>query len=173
MRKMRADRQAMIDAVGAGMREVSGLSVLYSHAMASELGINSTDLECLDLVIFGGEMTAGALAVQAGLTTGAMTTVIDRLERTGFVERRRDDGDRRKVLVVATAASKRRRKPLGAKMQKAMNKVLGGFEDAELAFLQRALGEMCGAAREVVASTRRSETSPRGPAKPKKSQRRP
>lgn len=161
-----SDRQVLLEEVGMKMREVAGLSIHYNETMAARLGINSTDLECLDLVAFGSDVTAGALAEKTGLTTGAMTTAIDRLERAGFVERQRDGSDRRKVVVVASSAMRRRAEPIGAPMRKVINDVLARYEDEELIFLNRALGELCEAAKQVIASllsdappTRRRATS--------------
>src|ERR1700743_1419267 len=99
------------------MREVSGLSVLHSQAMATALGINSTDLECLDLVMMRGRLTAGELAGLTGLTSGAITGVIDRLERARFVRRERAADDRRKVFVEVLPSVQANLNPLGTPMQ--------------------------------------------------------
>ena len=74
----------------------------FDALAAENLGISLTDLRCLDLVQASDGMTAGELATASGLTTGAVTAVIDRLERAGFVRRLRDDADRRKVNVEVT-----------------------------------------------------------------------
>src|SRR5260370_19239740 len=79
-------------ALNAAMRDVSGQGVLYSQAVAERLGMNSTDLECLDH-ISRGPLTAGRLAELTGLTTGAITGVIDRLERAGLARRQRHPCD--------------------------------------------------------------------------------
>ncbi|MGE0058694.1 MAG: MarR family transcriptional regulator [Dehalococcoidia bacterium] len=84
------------------MRETrlsSSLTVLYSQAVADRLGVHSTDIETMDLLHIYGPMTAGQLAERAGLTSGATTRLIDRLERAGFVKRRHDDIDRRRVNI--------------------------------------------------------------------------
>jgi DNA-binding MarR family transcriptional regulator len=151
MSRARDGRQGLLDAVGMAMREASGLGVLHSQAMASKLGINSTDLECLDLVAFGRDVTAGVLAEATGLTTGAITGVIDRLERAGLVRRERDDNDRRKVIVVATSLMQRRAEPLGGPMREAVAEVLARYDDDQLKFLRQALGEVCDAAKKAIA----------------------
>jgi DNA-binding MarR family transcriptional regulator len=115
------------------MREASGMGVLFSQAVAERLGINSTDLECLDLVLMQGPMTAGSLARLSGLTSGAITGVIDRLERAGLARREADPADRRKVLVAPAPQAETRAVPLGAPMEKAMIRVLDAYSDAELA----------------------------------------
>ena len=71
---------------------------------ADRLGISVTDLHCLNVVERGGGVTAGQLATESGLTTGAVTSVVDRLERAGFARRVRDQADRRKVNVEVTPA---------------------------------------------------------------------
>jgi len=71
---------------------------------AERLGISITDLHCLNVVERGGGVTAGQLATESGLTTGAVTSVVDRLERAGFARRVRDQADRRKVNVEVTPA---------------------------------------------------------------------
>jgi DNA-binding MarR family transcriptional regulator len=75
----------------------------FDEAVAQALGINRTDMRCLDVLEReGGSVPAGRLAEATGLTSGAMTTAIDRLERGGFVRRMHDPHDRRRVLVELT-----------------------------------------------------------------------
>jgi DNA-binding MarR family transcriptional regulator len=69
------------------------------QAAADKIGVNATDLNCLNLLSFSGQMTAGQLARATGLTTASITAVIDRLEEAGFVRRERDAADRRRVVV--------------------------------------------------------------------------
>ncbi|HVX20162.1 MAG TPA: MarR family transcriptional regulator [Acidimicrobiales bacterium] len=81
------------------LREYLGAADQYEEAVADRMGLSRTDLRCVDLLHRRGTMTAGALAVASGLTTGAVTFLIDRLEARGMVRRRRDPTDRRRVLV--------------------------------------------------------------------------
>jgi DNA-binding MarR family transcriptional regulator len=74
----------------------------FDQAVADALGLNRTDMRCLDVLEREGPVTAGALAEATGLTSGSMTTALDRLERAGFARRRRDGADRRLVLVELT-----------------------------------------------------------------------
>ena len=71
----------------------------FDQAVADALGLNRTDMRCLDFVQMEGPVTAGRLAELTGLTTGAITTVLDRLEKAGYARRVRDPHDRRRVLV--------------------------------------------------------------------------
>lgn len=72
---------------------------MLQQIIAERAGLHATDAECIDFLMEMGPSTAGALAKATRLTTGAITNVIDRLERTGFVKRGKDPKDRRKVVV--------------------------------------------------------------------------
>jgi DNA-binding MarR family transcriptional regulator len=74
----------------------------FDQAVADALDLNRTDMRCVDVLQREGRMTAGHLAEATGLTTGAMTTALDRLERVGYARRLRDPQDRRRVLVELT-----------------------------------------------------------------------
>jgi DNA-binding MarR family transcriptional regulator len=82
-----------------GFRQLSGATILFHQAIADRLGMNITDHKCADLLGRLGAVTAGELARHTGLTTGAITGVIDRLEERGFARRVRDAHDRRRVIV--------------------------------------------------------------------------
>jgi DNA-binding MarR family transcriptional regulator len=124
-------REDLYAALNAAMREASGQGVLYSQLVAARLGIHSTDLECLDWIA-RGPVTAGALAEATGLTTGAITGVIDRLERAGFAAREPDPNDRRKVLVRALPAIAKQIGPLFAPMERAAMESLASYSEKEL-----------------------------------------
>ena len=79
----------------------------FDQAVADAAGLNRTDMRCLDVLGREGPVTAGRLAEATGLTSGAMTTALDRLERAGLARRTRDAVDRRRVLVEATALAQR------------------------------------------------------------------
>jgi DNA-binding MarR family transcriptional regulator len=80
-------------------REVSARTILMHQAIAEKVGVSVTELKCLDYVSRGTPVTAGRLAEITGLTTGAITAMIDRLERAGLVRRERSGDDRRKVFI--------------------------------------------------------------------------
>ena len=101
MSKSTPARTQLLKTLDETLRKVGAQSVLLSDTVAKLVGANPTDLECLDLLGLGGPTTAGRLAAHTGLTTGAMTAVIDRLERAGFARRLRSTEDRRSVLVEA------------------------------------------------------------------------
>lgn len=80
----------------------------FDEAAAERLGLNRTDLRCLDILGAAGRVTAGQLAEQMRLTTGAITIMLDRLEQHGLAQRTRDDQDRRRVYVELTPAAQER-----------------------------------------------------------------
>jgi DNA-binding MarR family transcriptional regulator len=87
--------------IGAVRSEQVANEIVDDH-VAQFLGINRTDGRCLDIVERHGRMTAGALAAESGLTTGAVTALVDRLETAGYLQRVRDTADRRKVFIELT-----------------------------------------------------------------------
>jgi DNA-binding MarR family transcriptional regulator len=97
-----ASRNQLIKEVAAAMRALQRAVDRYDDLVASRLGINRSDLRCLDLLHESGTMSAGQLAAGSGLTTGATTRMLDRLERIGYVRRLSDRSDRRRVLVELT-----------------------------------------------------------------------
>jgi DNA-binding MarR family transcriptional regulator len=100
-----AGKRKKSEQVGELIREfrVSGnLDDAFDNLAAQRLGVNETDLHCLNIIENAGGVTAGELAAQSGLTTGAVTGVIDRLEKKGFARRVADPADRRRVKVEVT-----------------------------------------------------------------------
>jgi DNA-binding MarR family transcriptional regulator len=125
-------KEALIGRLMLAMRRSSAAGVLHGQAIARQVGVNSSDLECLDLILLNGPSTAGDIARRTGLTSGAVTGLIDRLERLGLVERMADAQDRRKVLV---RVREDKIAPIGAlfaPMEKSMNALLAGYSREEL-----------------------------------------
>src|SRR5215216_3398264 len=123
-------KEALIGRLMLAMRRSSAAGVLHGQAIARKVGVNSSDLECLDLILLNGPSTAGEIARRTGLTSGAVTGLIDRLERLGLVERMADAHDRRKVLVHEDKIA-----PIGAlfaPMEKSMQGLLAGYSRDEL-----------------------------------------
>ena len=83
------------------------LTQMLDEAAAEYLGVNTTDARAIDLIDQAGRITAGDLAHDLRLSTGAVTAIVDRLERAGYARRVRDPDDRRRVLVEVTPAVKK------------------------------------------------------------------
>ncbi len=97
------DRYKLIEEIGRGLIRLQRAIDDAEEAAAEYLGVNRTDLRCLRLLVTRGPMTAGELAEATRLTPGALTTVVDRLERSGYAQRVRDVLDRRRILVEHTS----------------------------------------------------------------------
>ena len=119
------------------MRKVSSQGAMFAKIVADRAGISSADMDCIDFVNVEGRMTAGRLAELTGLTTGAITGVVDRLEKAGFVRRDRDENDRRKVFIVPVAERMMEMGRPYELVKRAMARQSEAYTDAELKFLIR------------------------------------
>ena len=134
-------RAALLRELEEAMRRSSAQGVLFGQTVANVAGISGSDLECLDFLNLEGRVTAGRLAEVTGLTTGAITGVVDRLEKAGFVRRERDEADRRKVFIVTVPENVAQIGRYYVPMQAAMQKLWGTYSDAELHLLLRFASE--------------------------------
>ena len=90
----------LLDSLEEQSRELSTRTVIFHHLIGERLGLNPTDHKCLDVIIRAKmPMTASQLAEETGLSTGAITGVVDRLEKAGYVKRKRDTNDRRLIFI--------------------------------------------------------------------------
>jgi DNA-binding MarR family transcriptional regulator len=128
-------KQALAGRLMLALRRSSAAGVLHGQTVARRVGVNSTDLECLDLILMSGPSTAGEIARHTGLTSGAVTGLIDRLERLGLVERMADAADRRKVLVRVREDRIGPIAALYAPLEKSMQALLAGYSKEELKVL--------------------------------------
>jgi DNA-binding MarR family transcriptional regulator len=130
-----AARDSLLRTLDGALRASGAQNTLFTHAIAERLGISTSDLECLDIIQLRGPVTAGELAAATGLTTGAITGLIDRLEKAGFAERERDSEDRRKVLVRLAPRAASRIAPMFGSLQRAMDGLLSSYSQRELELL--------------------------------------
>src|ERR1043165_5168482 len=126
-KKPSQDKQALIGHLMIAMRRSSAGGVLHGQAIAKKVGVNSSDLECLDLIILNGPSTAGEIARRTGLTSGAVTGLIDRLERVRLGGGIDDSKDRRKVLVRVREDKIAPISALFSPLEKAMHGLLAGY----------------------------------------------
>lgn len=96
-------RSEMLERVNHEARRAGSLGTLHNRAAADLVGMNQTDWDCVDVLDWTGPIPAGELAKHVGLTSGAITGVLDRLERLGLARRVADPVDRRRVIVELTA----------------------------------------------------------------------
>lgn len=129
-------REALIAEVVLAVRAHQSAVDEVDEAAANFLGVNRTDLRCLDILDRGGRLSAGELASGSGLTSGAITSVIDRLERAGYVRRLPHDSDRRRVLVELTDEAQRRSGLIYGPIAQSAQPLLEHCSDDELAFVR-------------------------------------
>jgi len=103
---MTDDSDRLIDDVGTELGELRRTADRLDEAVANQFGLNRTDLRCIGILYRRGRVTAGELAEESGLTPGAITTVLDRMERNGYANRVADPSDRRRVMVTSTTATR-------------------------------------------------------------------
>src|SRR5580704_1439411 len=129
-------RPGLEAAFGESLRRMSSYTHLMSAAAAERIGINVTDLNCLNILSLDGELTAGQLAQATGLTTASITGVVDRLEEAGYVRRERDAKDRRRVVIhLIVEPVLRDVVTVFAPVLAAWKTVADSYTDAELEFI--------------------------------------
>ncbi|MEV6911677.1 MarR family transcriptional regulator [Amycolatopsis sp. NPDC051071] len=119
-------------------REGSTLTVLRHARIAERMGLSATDHKALELIGQApGPLTAGRIAELTGLSTGAVTGVMDRLEKAGLARRVRDTVDRRKVLIEVVPGAMERHAPLFESAYTSMKNLLEQFSPEERKVLER------------------------------------
>jgi DNA-binding MarR family transcriptional regulator len=124
------------------IRKLTRSTLMLQHVIAEGMGLHATEAECIDFLQEMGPSTAGELAKATKLTTGAITNVIDRLEKSGFVKRNSDPNDRRKVIVTflpdKLSRAKKHYKTLAENVQIQFSK----YNRDQLKFLIQHTGEL-------------------------------
>jgi DNA-binding MarR family transcriptional regulator len=129
---MKFDKKKLVNQVIAGVRENSIGVVLFHQAVGRILGINITDMKCLDIIVIRGLVNPSQLAKFTGLSTGSTTAMIDRLEKKGLIERRPNPKDRRGTIIVLTYGATKKLPLLFESMARAMERLVSGYSEEEL-----------------------------------------
>ncbi|HSX17660.1 MAG TPA: MarR family transcriptional regulator [Patescibacteria group bacterium] len=123
-------------------REYGINTVLYRHAVGAMLGVNVTDMECLGALFFKGLATPTELSLYTGLSSGATTAMLDRLEKSGLIERRPNPKDRRGSVITVAKDAKTKVGPLFMPVRIAQDALVASYSREELeliaGFLQQA-----------------------------------
>ncbi len=135
----RGTRDELMAAVEDECRAYRGAVDQVDEAAAACARVNRTDLRCLDLLERLGPLSAGELATASGLTTGAVTTVLDRLETIGYATRERDPVDRRRVLVDITDEVRTAARELYGPLHAAHAETYTDFSDDDLLVIREFL----------------------------------
>ncbi len=128
-------KRALAMQVIRGGREYSIGAVLFHQAVGQLLGVNVTDMKCLDIMMLKGSASPSELAEHTGLSTGATTAMIDRLEKARLVERRPHPADRRGTVVVLSKGAMRRLSAMFKSLATAMENLVLGYSEEELKVL--------------------------------------
>jgi DNA-binding MarR family transcriptional regulator len=137
MRFVRAESREDVLAEVAEELRLSGVTNdIADQVVADHLGLNRTDTRCLDIIERLEGVSAGRLAREAGLSTGAVTTVIDRLERAGYARRVADPNDRRRVLVELTPGARQLLRDLFAPLMDDTMRQLHGYTDEQVSLVR-------------------------------------
>ena len=128
----RDKKQELVDELLHLARAHEAANDAFDEVAREKLGINRTDLRCLNIIDNSGPMTAGRLAELSGLTTAAVTSVLDRLERAGYARRVRDQPDRRQVMVDVTPLLAERATPIWGPLGEEARSTLSRMSAEEL-----------------------------------------
>jgi DNA-binding MarR family transcriptional regulator len=128
----KVNKKDLVWQVITGARENSIGAVLFHQAVGRILGINVTDMKCLDIIVLKGSASPSQLAKLTGLSTGSTTAMIDRLERRRLIERCPNPDDRRGTMVVLTKEASSRLPQLFESMAKAMEALVSSYSREEL-----------------------------------------
>jgi DNA-binding MarR family transcriptional regulator len=123
-------RQALL-----AVRDYNFSNVLFRNTVVEKLGVNITDWECLGLLLQKGVSTPTELSKHTGLTSGATTAMLDRLERSGIIERRRNPEDRRGTLIVIDKEKAAEIAAILASAIRAQEQLFSDYTAKELEFL--------------------------------------
>lgn len=140
-------------------RELSMRMVMFHQLVAERFGLSATEHKCLDLLFRKGALTAGQLAEQTGLTSGAITKVVDRLEKAGFARRERSQADRRQVIIRAVPERAAEMGAVFASLAGIMAEVSARYSQEELLLIYDYLTRMIEVLK--AETTRLKEASPK------------
>src|ERR1700722_15473224 len=156
-------RAALMEELEHAMRRSSAQGVIFGQTVANRAGISASDLECLDFLNLEGRVTAGRLAEVTGLTTGAITGVIDRLGKAGRGPRKRAGEAPRKVFIPIAPENVAKIGRLYEPMQRAVKKEWEAYSDAELKLLVRFANQSYQTMLEATATLKTMIEAPKEP----------
>jgi DNA-binding MarR family transcriptional regulator len=122
----------LVEKIILGARQFGISNVLFRNLIGDRLGVNVTDMECLGLLFFKGIATPSELARHTGLSSGATTAMLDRLERSGLIERRPNPEDRRGTLIVLVHSGAEKIGRWFSSVRQAQSELVGGYSEDEL-----------------------------------------
>jgi DNA-binding MarR family transcriptional regulator len=134
-KRAKTGKRELVAQVISDAREYSVGMVGFHQAVGRILGLNVTDMKCLDVMTMRGSATPSQLAEHTGLSSGATTAMIDRLEKAGLVERHPHPKDRRGTILVLTKQAMQKLPLLFQSLSHGMHTLISGYSQKELAVL--------------------------------------
>lgn len=135
MSRLEQSRSEIIRALDWRLRTFTTSAVLAANTIAQKVGLGANDLKCAEILVRMGPMSAGKLGELAGLTTGAITGIVDRLEKAGWAKRGSDPNDRRRVIIYPGPQDTQAVAGLYDSYMESLTKLLEGYSDAELTLI--------------------------------------
>lgn len=135
MSSANVDRAQLVADLSHAERQHSTAAVLWHSALAARFGLSATDWKCAEIVHRLGPLTAGRLAELSGLTTGAITGVVDRLEQGRIVRRGQDPNDRRRVIIHPVQEREEEARELFASFEESLSELYDRYSDEEITLI--------------------------------------
>ncbi|MCB8979376.1 MAG: MarR family transcriptional regulator [Ardenticatenaceae bacterium] len=148
------ERMELIQKFDWEIRQLNTAITLAVTAVAQQIGMNASDMQCAEFLVRQGPLTAGQLAELSGLTTGAITGVVDRLERAGWARRENDPADRRRVIIRAIPQDTNAEEGLYDPYTEAMSNLLADYDDQELHFILEFISRLSATNAEIASQIR-------------------
>jgi DNA-binding MarR family transcriptional regulator len=117
-------------------------SVLFQQNMAQKIGVSHTDLKSAEILNETGPITAGELSKITGLSTGSVTALINRLEKSGYVKRERDQLDGRKVMIMPIPERQEQIKSHYQSLSTATKELCSAYNEQELILINQFVEEI-------------------------------
>jgi DNA-binding MarR family transcriptional regulator len=127
-----SERADLLQRLEQGVRRMLAGAIIFNEQVADSLGLNATDLQCLNLLELQGALTPGELARCCSLTTGGVTVVLDRLEKAGYIRRQTNPRDRRSLLIRPVPARMRKLHKIYRSKSQSLASALSPYSDREL-----------------------------------------
>src|ERR1035441_10596867 len=126
----------LIESLNREVRRFIAGAILFNLKVAAEVGLNGTDMQCLNLLELQGSATPGEIARWAFLTTGGVTVVLDRLEKAGYIRRQPNPHDRRSSIIRPIPSKFRKLQPHYQSKGEALARALSAYTEDELKLIQ-------------------------------------
>lgn len=143
-------KDSIVDKFRAASRQYSDASIFMHEAIARKAGLSGSDHKYLGLILQHKELTAGDISKLTGLTTGAVTGLIDRLEKKKLLKRQFTKDDRRKVMIIPNAEnSMKLLQPVFRELHERSTHLIASFSEKEIQIIERYFTEATTIMKEI------------------------